>query len=58
MSGMMKQMNEMMQKMAGQMEERATHIDRGKLDQGTVKKIHEKMQSINKKLDALQKEDK
>lgn len=54
----MNEMGKIMHEMAAQMNEMATHMEQGKLDKGTVKKMHENMEIMNKKLDALQKDGK
>lgn len=80
MTGMMKHMNEMMQKlshpmghmtvtehakfqdmakimreMATSMTELAAHMDKGKMDQATAVTMREKMNVLNKNLEALEK---
>ncbi len=55
---MMQDMGKMMHEMAGQMNEMGTHMEKGKMDEATVKKMHEKMQAMNRKLDEIQKEGK
>jgi methyl-accepting chemotaxis protein len=56
--GKMQDMGKIMHEMAAQMNEMAAHMERGKLDQGAVKKMHEKMQSLNHDLDDMQKNEK
>jgi len=54
----MKEIGNMMRDLAAQMSEMSTHIERGKMDQATVKAMRGKMELLIKKLDAMQKDGK
>ncbi|MDH4231742.1 MAG: DUF4175 domain-containing protein [Nitrospirota bacterium] len=51
----MQRMGQIMRNMASEMNEMATHMEKGSVDRPTVKKIQERMKAINQEIDALQK---
>jgi hypothetical protein len=51
----MQRMAQIVRKMATQMNEMATHMEKGAVDRVTVKKMQEHMKAIDQEIDALQK---
>lgn len=51
----MQEMAKIMRGMAAQMNEMATHMEKGSMDRAAVKKMQERMKAINQEIDVLQK---
>lgn len=51
----MQRMAQIMRDMAAEMNEMATHMEKGSMDRATVKKMQERMKAMDREIDALKK---